>query len=429
MKLRYSAGTGLFCALGALAALTVVAGVAGPAAAQKQAKSFDWPQWRGPSRNEISQETGLLKSWPAEGPKLLWKSPNRGGGYCTPSVARGRILGMGYRGNDEVVWALDAGSGEEIWATPIAAANRGVGYGEGSRSTPTVDGDRLYVVGVSGDLTCLDFATGQKRWQRNLVKEFGGGIPPWGYTESPLIDGEKCIATPGNGQATVIAVNKLTGEELWRCKVPEGDPAHYASAIAFDFGGIRQYAQFLRGGVVGIEAKTGRYLWRYNSPANGTANCSTPIFSNGMIFAASSYGTGGGAAQLTANGQNITATEVYFTKNMKNHHGGMVLLNGFLYGFDESNLTCLDFRTGEVKWNHRSTGKGSLTCVDGMLYLRGERGAVALAAANPAAYQETGRFEQPERSGSAAWAHPVVSNGKLLLRDQDNLFCYEVKGQ
>jgi outer membrane protein assembly factor BamB len=168
MKLRFSAGTGLLCTLGALAALTVVAGTAGPAAAQKPAKTFDWPQWRGPSRNDVSQETGLLKAWPAEGPKLLWKAPNRGGGYCTPSVSRGRVFGMGYRGNDEVVWAVDANTGEEIWATPIAAANRGVGYGEGSRSTPTVDGDRLYVVGVSGDLTCLDVGTGQKRWQRNL---------------------------------------------------------------------------------------------------------------------------------------------------------------------------------------------------------------------------------------------------------------------
>jgi outer membrane protein assembly factor BamB len=412
MKLRFSAGTGLVCALGALAALTVVAGTAGPASAQRPVKTFDWPQWRGPARNEISQETGLLKSWPAEGPKLLWRSPNRGGGYCTPSVARGRVFGMGYRGNDEVVWALDANTGEEIWATPIAVANRGVGFGEGSRSTPTVDGDRLYVVGVSGDLTCLDFATGQKRWQRNLVKEFGGGVPGWGYTESPLIDGEKCIATPGNRQATVIAVNKMNGEEIWRCQVPEGDPAHYSSAIAFDFGGIRQY---------------GRYLWCYKSPANGTANCSTPIYSNGHIFAASSYGVGGGLAKLEANGQNVTATEVYFTKNMKNHHGGMVLLNGYLYGFDESNLTCLDYMTGQVKWTNRSTGKGSLTCVDGMLYLRGQNGTVGLAAANPSAYQETGKFEQPERSRAEAWAHPVVSNGKLLLRDQDVLLCYDVK--
>jgi outer membrane protein assembly factor BamB len=429
MKLRLSAGAGLLCTLGALAALTVFAGTAGPAAAQRPVKTFDWPQWRGPARNEISQEPGLFKSWPAEGPKLLWKSPNRGGGYSTPSVARGRILGMGYRGNDEFVWALDADTGEEIWATPIAVANRGVGYGEGSRSTPTVDGDRLYVVGVSGHLTCLDFATGQKRWQRNMVSEFGGGVPPWGYTESPLIDGDKCIATPGGRQATVIAVNKLTGEEIWRSQVPEGDSAHYASAIAFEFGGIRQYAQFLQGGVVGISAKDGRYLWRYKSPANGTANCSTPIYSNGHIFAASSYGVGGGLAKLTADGQNITATEVYFTKNMKNHHGGLVLLNGHLYGFDESNLTCLDFMTGELKWRNRSTGKGSLTCVDGMLYLRGEDGAVALAPANPTAYQQVGRFDQPDRSGKNAWAHPVVSNGKLLLRDQDVMLCYEVKGQ
>jgi outer membrane protein assembly factor BamB len=388
----------------------------------------EWPQWRGPDRTGISRETGLLKSWPAGGPKLLWKADGLGGGYSTPSVAGGRIFGMGYRGEDEVVWALDARTGKEAWGTAIAAANRRrKGYGDGSRSTPTVDGARLFALGDSGDLVCLETATGRLVWKKDLVTDFGGGVPGWGYAESPLVDGEKVVVTPGGRMATLVALNKLNGEVIWKAQVPEGDGAQYSSIIAADVDGQRQYIQFLRGGVVGVSAKDGKFLWRYDRPANGTANISTPIFRDNHVFAASGYNTGGGLAKLTTSPGGVTATEVYFTRNMQNHHGGMVLIKDHLYGFNGSNLACIDFKTGALAWENRSVGKGSVAYADGNLYVRSERGPVALVEANPTMYVEKGRFDQPERSSKAAWPHPVVAGSRLYLRDQDILLCYDVK--
>lgn len=400
-----------------------------PAAPRSTGANGDWPQWRGPERNGLSRETGLLDSWPQGGPRLAWRAPGLGGGYSTPTVAAGRIYGMGYRGETETVWCLDAATGRSVWVASIARANRGVGYGEGSRCSPTVDGDRVYALGVSGDLVCLDTARGTVRWQRSLVREFGGRIPDWGYSESPLVDGDRVVACPGGGNATIVAFDKMTGRDLWRSRVPEGDMAQYASAIVAEVAGQRQYIQFMRGGVIGVSARDGRFLWRWNRPANGTANCSTPIFSKGFVFAASGYNTGGGLAQLVPNGGGFSAREVYFTRDMKNHHGGMVLVGEHLYGCDESILTCLDIRTGRTAWQERSVGKGSVTYADGHLYIRGEGGAIALVEANPQRYVEKGRFSQPERSSKPSWPHPVVAGGKLLIRDQETLLCYDVIGK
>lgn len=411
-----------WCVLSVLFASAVLA------APEFKPQPFDWPQWQGPDRTTISRETGLLKTWPKEGPPLAWKVSGMGGGYCTPSVAAGRIVGMSYRGDDEVVWALDETNGKELWQTRIAAANRRVGYGDGSRCTPTVDGNVLYALGVSGDLVCLNVADGQEVWRKNLVKDFKGNVPGWGYSESPLVDGEKLIATPGGKQATLVALNKKNGETIWQAQVPQGDGAQYASVIAADVNGQRQYIQFLRGGVVGVAAADGKFLWRYNKPANGTANISTAIYFDQCVFGASGYGTGGGLVKLTPDGSMIKADEVYFTKDMKNHHGGMVLLDGFLYGANDGNeLVCLEFKTGTVKWRERKPGKGSIAFADGRLYYRNEGGSVVLVEAKSDGYVECGRFNQPERSKKPAWPHPVVANGKLYLLDQDTLFGYDVK--
>jgi outer membrane protein assembly factor BamB len=419
MSLR--TGTALGTSL-ALAGLTALAALALPA------KPGDWPQWRGPDRNGVSRETGLLKSWPAEGPKLVWKAEGLGGGYSTPSVAGGRLYGMGYRGDDEAVWARDARTGSELWATVINKANRQIGYNEGSRCTPTVDGSLVYAEGTSGDVVCLNAADGKLRWQKNLVQDFGGKVPGWGYSESPLVDMDKVVVTPG-GATTLVALNKMTGEPVWKTQVP-GVDVHYSSAIAADVDGQRQYIQLLRGGLIGVAANDGHFLWKYDKPSNGTATIPTAIYSDHYVFAASGYGTGGGLVKLTTNpDKTVTATEVYFTKSMKNHHGGVILVGDSLYGFDDpSTLTCLDFKTGAVKWTNRSVGKGSLVYADGNLYARSQDGPVALVEANPEAYVEKGRFVQPDRSSKMAWPHPVVAGGRLYLRDQDVLFCYDVKG-
>jgi outer membrane protein assembly factor BamB len=413
------------CGTASLAALSLVVSSFSAAPAPARKHNFDWPQWQGQDRTAVSKETGLLKDWPKGGPPLLWKADNLGGGFSTPSVSKGRVYGMGFRDNDEVVWALDEKTGAEVWSVKIADANRRVGYSEGPRCTPTVDGDRLYVLGLAADLVCLKTSNGEEVWRKNLRTDFKGQVGGWGYSESPLIDGDKVLCTPGGKTATLIALDKKTGETIWKGVVPKGDPAHYSSIIAVDFEGKRQYVQFLGGGVVGLSGD-GEFLWRYDRPHNGTANCSTPLYRDGYVFAASSYGTGGGLVKLNRDGDGVKAEEVYFTKKMKNHHGGMVLIGDYLYGSDEGQLTCLDFKTGEVRWAERKAGKGSIAYADGQLYYRNEGGPMILVEANSKQYVEHGRFTPP-RTGKPAWPHPVVANGKLLIRDQQYLYCYDVK--
>ncbi len=399
--------------------------------AAASAYGIDWPQWRGPDRTGVSTETGLLKQWPAEGPKLLWRAEGCGDAHATPSVANGKIYGMGLRGEDEVVWARAVATGAEIWSTKIAGGTtlQGRQGGYGSRCTPTVDGNRMYVLGVAGELACLD-TSGKLLWKHNLVTEFGGSVPRWGYSESPLVDGANVVVAPGGSAATIVAFNKVTGATAWKSALPEGDGAHYSSAISITVGGQRQIVEFLSGGVVGVSAADGKLLWRYSAPANPTANCPTPIFRNGHLFAASGYGTGGGLVKLASlPGGGIDAKEVYFTKDMINHHGGVVLVGDYLYGFDDRAraYTCIEFMTGKVMWANKSVDKGSVVYADGHLILRSEIGAVALIEATPTAYVEKGRFEQPDRSRARAWPHPVVANGRLYLRDMDSLLCYDIK--
>lgn len=392
--------------------------------------SFDWPQWRGPNRDDINPHTGLLKSWPRGGPPIAYTARGLGGGYSTPSVSQGRVFGMGFRGNDEIVWALNEADGTMIWSRRIAPKNSSYGYGEGSRSTPTVVNDRLYTLGIDGDLVCLKVSDGSLIWHVNLKKEFDGIVGGWGYSESPLVDGQKVVVAAGGPKATIVALHADTGRVIWKSAVPERDHAHYASAIVAEVDGVRQYIHFLSGGVVGVAANDGRFLWRYNRPANGTANCSTPLFSDGKVFAASSYGTGGGLARIKREGRGFVAQQLFDTRNMKNHHGGMVLVDGHIYGSNEGLLTCLDFQTGKVKWEEREPGKGSITYADGCLYYRNEgSGDVFLVDANPTKYVLRGRLKQPERSRYNAWPHPIVANGRLFLRDQDVMVVYDIRAK
>lgn len=390
---------------------------------------FDWPAWQGPHRDAICKETGLLPTWPKEGLKLAWKANGIGASYSTPSIVAGRVFLMGARDKQEFVYALDEDNGKLLWQCPIGSErSKGGGY-PGPRSTPTVDGDRLYALGLSGDLVCVDAVKGKIVWRRDLVKEYGGAPGDWGYSESPLIDGDKVIVTPGGKKATLAAFKKANGDLVWTAQVPQGDAAGYSSIIAANIYGTRQYIQFMQRGVVSVEASTGRYLWRYNAPANGTANISTPIARDDLVFAASAYGKGGGLAQITRKAGMWTVNQTYFTSEMQNHHGGMILLNGYLYGNSGARLACLEFKTGKVKWTSPTPGKGSILFADGCLYYRneGKNGTLYLVEANPDKYVERGRFDQPERSKRNAWAHPVIANGRLYLGDQDLLLCYDVK--
>ena len=416
----------------------------------------DWPQWQGPDRNAISKEKGLLKEWPKGGPPLAWKATGLGGGDSAPSVAGGKLFGMSNRGADEVVWALSEADGKEQWATPLGPAVRQQmpQSREGPGCTPTVDGERLYALTMGGDLACLEVKGGKEVWRVSLTKDYGGAVPTWSYRESPLVDGDKVVCTPGGPDAGLVALDKLTGKTVWKSKLPEagggggaggkkgrfggGSGAAYASPIAVDFGGQRQYVQLTAKALVGVAAADGKVLWTYNRPANGAAiNCTTPIYHDGHVFASSAYGAGGGLVKLVKDGDGVKAEEVYFTREMQNHHGGLVLVDGALYGAAGGNeggaLACLDFKTGKVLWDEREGGrrvrKGSVAFADGRLYYRTEEGPVVLIEPSPKEYVERGRFEQPDRSRSPAWAHPVVANGKLYIRDQDLLLCYDIKAK
>jgi outer membrane protein assembly factor BamB len=404
---------------------------------------FDWPQWQGPDRDAVSRERGLLKEWPKDGPPLAWKVEGLGGGYSAPSVAAGRIFGMSNRGDDEVVWALSEKDGKTLWATPLGQAfpQQARQGKEGPGCTPTVDGERLYVLGMGGDLACLQVKDGKVLWTRSLTRDFGGREPRWSYRESLLVDGDKVICTPGGPDATLAALDKKSGKTIWKSRVPGSPGPGYSSAIAIDFAGQRQYVQFTQKALVGVAASDGTFLWRYDKPAARTGiNCSTPVYHNGLVFAAAAYGAGGGLAKLSKEDSGgVKAEEVYFTKKMQNHHGGMIFHDGCLYGAnggnEGGNLVCLDFQTGKVLWNERDRGgrgvpKGSVALADGRLYYRTEKdGTVLLIEPSPERYIERGRFQQPERSGTWAWAHPVIANGKLYLRDQDVLLCYDVKAK
>jgi outer membrane protein assembly factor BamB len=301
----------------------------------------------------------------------------------------------------------------------------------GARSTPTVDGALLYALGSDGDLACLETATGKVRWQKSLRAEYGGQPGIWAYSESPLIDGNTLICTPGGSEATLVALNKKTGALLWKSAVPGGDQAAYSSAIVVNAGGVRQYVQFLQKGVVGVDAKTGRFLWRYDRTAQGSpANIPTPVAHEGAIYTATGR-AGGGLVRLKASGDAIEAEPVYLATKLPNSIGGAVRVGDYLYGTTGGGLLCVEFATGQVKWQERAIGAASVCFADGRLYLHGENGDVALVEATPEAYREKGRFtppEQPERArGAQAWAYPVVANGRLYIHDCGTLWCYDVK--
>jgi outer membrane protein assembly factor BamB len=393
----------------------------------------DWPQWRGPTRDGIARETGLLREWPASGPKLLWQVKDAGGGYSTPALAGKRLYLLGNRGlDDEFVQARNAMTGDLLWSTHLGR----VGQPEqkpnypGARSTPTVDGRWLYVFGSDGDLACLDTESGEVRWRRQLRVDFDGRPGIWAYSESPLIDGDKLICAPGGERATILALDKHTGKVVWQCGIPDGDEATYSSTLVTTIDGVKQYVQCLKKGVVGVDAATGRLLWRFSETAdlkNG-GYILTPVIREGLVYSAAGL-IGGAAAKVRQQGGGWTAESVYFSKKLPIGIGGVVLLGDFLYGAAGQSLQCVEFATGETRWEDRCIGAASICAAEGLLYLRGENGDVALVEATPEGYREKGRFtpaDQPDRGRSKAWAYPVVANGRLYLRDLNDLRCYDI---
>ena len=382
----------------------------------------DWPQWRGPNRDGRSAETGLLTEWPANGPPLAWKAGGAGTGYSSMSTAAGRLYTVGARGGTEDIHAFDVATGRKLWE----AAN-GSEYsndrGNGPRSTPTIDGSRLYVLGASGDLACLEAASGKRVWSVNVLSTFGGSNPRWGLSESPLVLSDRVLVNAGGPGASVVALDKKNGNVIWKSG---SDGAGYSSAVVQRVGGTEQAVFFTATKAMGVDVKDGRLLWSYPRVANRVANIATPVVKDNFVFLSSDYGTGAALLKLDPADSGVTATEVYFTQEMRNHHSSSILVGDHLYGFSSAILTALRFADGVAAWKDRSVGKGSLVFADGHLYLFSEGGVVGLAEATPTGYREKGRFTI-QQAGLPTWAHPIISGGRLYLRDQDTIYAYDVR--
>jgi outer membrane protein assembly factor BamB len=392
----------------------------------------NWPEFRGPNRDGVSAETGLLKDWPAGGPPLAWRTTGLGSGYSTVSIVGDRIYTSGDLSGSSSVLALNAADGKQIWSTKLGKAGApGWGGFAGPRATPTVDGDLVFTVDQWGDIVCVQGADGKERWRKSYTNDFGAPLPEWGFSESPLVDGDKVVVTPGGPKGTIVALNKKDGTVLWRTK-DFTDPAHYSSAIVAEIGGVRQYVQLTAANVVGVSPTDGKVLWKARRKGE-TAVIPTPVYDSGLVYVTSGYGVGCNLFKVDGSADKFSANQVYANKVMVNHHGGVIKIGDYVYGYSDSKgWTCQNFKTGEVKWQDKAKcGKGSIAYADGRFYLREEEkaGNIVIIEASPDGYKEHGRFGQPDRTDKNSWAHPVVANGRLYIRDQDLLLCYDVKGK
>jgi outer membrane protein assembly factor BamB len=403
------------------------------------ASAADWPQWRGPNRDDISSETGLMKSFPSDGPKLAWKSEEAGLGYSGVAVVGGTLYGFGAKEDvgGDFVFALDAASGKEKWHTPIKNAqslNVMTNWGGGPRCTPTVDGKLLYVIGAQGDLACLETATGNIVWQKSLTKDLKGKLMSgWGYSESPLVDGDQVVCSPGGDDGTLASLDKMTGKVRWR-STGLSAKATYSSIIVAQVGEVRHYVQLTADGPAGFSPKDGTVLWKEKVTDFNTAAIPTPLFHNNCVYVTAGYKAGCGLVKLTPDGKGGLKSKVeYANKVMENHHGGVILIGDHVYGSDNKGLICQEFKTGKLAWAEKKVGKGSVTAADGHLYCYGEKdGTLICVEATPTKYVEKGRFKIPQTSdkrkkSGGIWTHPVIADGKLYLRDQELLFCFDLR--
>jgi len=402
------------CALGSLVALS--------------AFGADWPQWRGDSRRDHSPDKGLLAQWPQEGPKQVWSFNNAGSGYAGFAIAKDSLFTMGLRDGQEFLIAVNASTGKELWSSS-AGQKYPNGWGDGPRMTPTVDGDRVFAIGGQGLLICVEAKNGKLIWSKNLVTDLGGQLQDWGYTESPLVVGDIVICTPGGPQGTLAGLDKSSGAVRWRTSGLT-DKAQYSSPILIQHDGQPQVVQLVMNRFFGVSPKDGSVLWKKDFPGR-VAVIPTPIYEDGIVYVTAGYGVGCEAVRL---GTNNSIAPLYSNKVMKNHHGGVVCVDGYLYGHsDGAGWVCQELKTGKEIWSHKGFGKGSVTYADGKLICLDERnGDVALVEASTQGWKELSRFKLAPLSSKRSpqggiWPHPVVVNGRLYLRDQELLHCFNVK--
>jgi outer membrane protein assembly factor BamB len=409
------------------AALLVALAVAGG----RPARAEDWPCWRGPRGDGICRETGLLKDWPPEAPRQLWKA-DLSGGFSTVAVAGGRVVTQTKKNDREIVLCLDAATGREVWhydypcdyATYASFTGGGRPAARtGPRATPAVDQGSVYTLGATGILLCLDGKTGRKVWRQDLLRVGDRDCPRHGYCSCPLVIGRHVYVHPGGpGGKSVAALDKNDGSVAWRSL---DDPVGDATPVWAEVRGVPQVIFFTGLAAVGVAPKDGRQLWRYPWKTRFDLNIATPIYSDGRVFISSNYGVGGAVLRLTGKG---TPDTVWKAKTMQNHFATSVLYRGHLYGFSADRLRCVDFRTGKVRWDEAGLGKGSLVVADGHLIVLGEHGQLVLAKAIPDRYAPV-RRRQVFDEGTLTWTVPVVSGGRLFVRSENTLLALDLRGK
>ena len=383
----------------------------------------DWGQWRGPNRNGIVTEKNWNAQWPAEGLKKLWEA-NGGVGLSSFTVSEGKVFTMGNREGTDCVICYDAETGKLLWEHQYPCDPKDPNGYPGTRVTPTVDGTRVYTVSRLGQMFCLNKADGKPIWQNDFAKDFAAPVPTpgtkawWGYAGSPLIEGNLAIVETGAPGASLVALDKATGKVIWKSG---DDKAGYSSPFAYTYKGERCVAMFSADGIVGRSIKDGKELWRSKWKTSWNVNAATPVIDNGRVFISSGYNTGCALVDFSEN----PAKVVWQNKNMRNHVCTCVLWNGYLYGFDEKELRCLDWNTGEVKWTQQGFGKGCLFIADGKLVIYSDNGLLALAQPSPESFKEICRA--PALGGKDTWAMPVLANGRLYCRTGERVICFDLK--
>ncbi|HVJ82155.1 MAG TPA: PQQ-binding-like beta-propeller repeat protein [Planctomycetia bacterium] len=408
-------------------------------------QAADWAEFRGPKRDGVCTETGLLKEWPKEGPPKVWTAKNLGLGFAAPTIADGKIFGMGTRDGKDGVWALKEADGSELWFTPFDDPRK-TNQNNGPSGSPTISGGKLYAVSSNGKFVCLDVADGKKVWGVDYVADYGARVPQWGFTDSPLVDGDKVIGIPISSSATIVALNKETGKEIWKSAIPggAGGGAGYSSAIKATIAGAPQYVLLTgdRGGVIGVGAEDGKLLWQYKDKpaAGGVAQIPIPIINGDLVFVSCSYRGGAALLRIIADSGNFKAEVVksYDISKLNNHHGGMVQVGDYAYFGHDRNKglpVCVDLKSGDIKWGPIRTppggggGSAAVLYADGRLYFRYDNGKLVLIEPSPDGLKVVSSFELPELSRLQSWPHPVIANAKLYIRDQEKMHCFDVKAK
>ncbi|MDR0573579.1 MAG: PQQ-binding-like beta-propeller repeat protein [Tannerella sp.] len=400
-----------------------------------ESNAQDWPQWRGFERSGVSKETGLNLDWSNKKPSLSWTFRESGAGYSSPAIVGTTLYCQGATDNNGFAFALDTKTGNLKWKQGLGTET--VPDRENCpRGSVTVDGDKLYLIRGVGQIHCLSVVDGKVLWQKDFIKDFNGKLMSrWGFSESPLIDGNLVICTPGGDDGTMVALDKNTGAVVWRSQ-EWTDEAAYSSPIVAEVDGVRQYIQQSAKGVAGVSAKDGKLLWRVEIPGYRTAIIPTPIYNDHLVYVTAGYNAGCTCIRLAKEGDGMKVETVYANKGMINQHGGVVLMNNYIYGHsDASGWVCQNLTTGETAWRQRNKEgvvRGCVVGVDGRLIFLDERsGTFAVVTASPEGWKEVGRMEFPERTNmrttdNMVWTHPVIANGNIFLRDHDLLFCFDL---